>query len=196
MKIVKTANWKDKISGGLADKRKPEDYCKEQLEKGMKIELEHTNDLEKAKEIAMDHLEEFEDFADCKGCNYYDALEEMENQCKKRKESMKILQTQKFARKKRKKKNDYNPYAICTQSVGEKEGTTERSKWDEDAKERYDSCIEKVEKKESQVSPRYRVQEQDNGLFLLIDSQKNEIVNQSQNEQEMVNLANLMNSEM
>ncbi len=49
---------KDKISGGLADKAQPSDFDSEQLKKGIKIELEHTNDEDVAKEIAMDHLAE------------------------------------------------------------------------------------------------------------------------------------------
>jgi len=43
-----------------------------QLEKGMKIELEHTSDLDEARDIALDHLVEFPD--------YYDRLEKMEKE--------------------------------------------------------------------------------------------------------------------
>jgi hypothetical protein len=42
-----------------------------QLKKGIKIEKEHTSDLNVAKEIALDHLKEFPD--------YYDKLETIEN---------------------------------------------------------------------------------------------------------------------
>lgn len=52
------SNWKDKIKGGLADKRKPSDFDRKALEAGIKVEMEHTNDPHMAKEIAMDHLEE------------------------------------------------------------------------------------------------------------------------------------------
>jgi hypothetical protein len=41
-----------------------------QLCKGMKVELEHTGDLALAREIALDHLNEFPD--------YYDRLEKVE----------------------------------------------------------------------------------------------------------------------
>jgi len=41
-----------------------------QLSKGIKVELEHTGDLAIAREIALDHLNEFPD--------YYDRLEKVE----------------------------------------------------------------------------------------------------------------------
>jgi len=41
-----------------------------QLSKGIKVELEHTGDLAMAREIALDHLNEFPD--------YYDRLEKVE----------------------------------------------------------------------------------------------------------------------
>lgn len=75
---VKDAN---KIKGGLADKISIEELSKkhkvsvdkivEQLLKGIEVELEHTNDKDKAKEIAMDHLFEMPD--------YYTKLKKMEN---------------------------------------------------------------------------------------------------------------------
>ena len=49
---------KDKLPGGLADKKQPEDFDADQLDQGVKVELEHTNDRDLAKEIAMDHLTE------------------------------------------------------------------------------------------------------------------------------------------
>lgn len=42
----------------------------DQLEKGIRVEYEHTKDRNKAKEIALDHLLEFPD--------YYDRLEKVE----------------------------------------------------------------------------------------------------------------------
>lgn len=48
----------DQISGGLADKFLPQDFDIEQLKQGIKVEMEHTNDPELAREIAMDHLTE------------------------------------------------------------------------------------------------------------------------------------------
>ncbi len=52
----------DKIPGGLADKSKSEDFDKEQLDAGTKIEMEHTKDQKVAQEIAMDHLTEDPDY--------------------------------------------------------------------------------------------------------------------------------------
>lgn len=76
---------KNTIKGGKADKMSVEDIAKKfnvsvkkieaQLKKGVKIEMEHTKDKEKATEIAMDHLSEFPD--------YYDRIEKMEKEAKK-----------------------------------------------------------------------------------------------------------------
>ena len=66
---------KDKIPGGLADKKQPKDFDKKQLQKGKKVEKEHTNDPSKAEEISMDHLTEFP--------KYYNALDKMEKKLKK-----------------------------------------------------------------------------------------------------------------
>lgn len=52
------------------DPRPDSQYDSTQLQKGMMIELEHTNNAKIAKKIAKDHLDEFK--------NYYTALEEME----------------------------------------------------------------------------------------------------------------------
>jgi len=49
---------KDKIPGGLADKKKPSDFNPKSLKAGMKIESEHTSNKAIAKEISMDHLTE------------------------------------------------------------------------------------------------------------------------------------------
>ena len=48
----------DVIDGGLADDKMPSDFNKKQLAKGIKVEMEHTNDPLVAIEIAMDHLME------------------------------------------------------------------------------------------------------------------------------------------
>lgn len=45
---------------------------RQQLSKGIKVELEHTTDPKIAKEIALDHLAEFPD--------YYDRLEDVEEE--------------------------------------------------------------------------------------------------------------------
>jgi hypothetical protein len=74
----------DQIKGGLADKLSLEDISKKfnfdvdklkkELESGTKVEMEHTDDKSKAKEIAMDHLAEMPD--------YYTRLEKMEKDAK------------------------------------------------------------------------------------------------------------------
>lgn len=61
---------KDEIPGGRADNVQPDMFDSEQLRKGIAHELEHTNDKDKAREIAMDHL--LEDPL------YYDNLEKIE----------------------------------------------------------------------------------------------------------------------
>jgi len=64
------AEWKDKIPGGLGDKKTPKDFDPDALAKGQKIEMEHTSDPDMAKEIAIDHLTEDK--------KYYDKLETIE----------------------------------------------------------------------------------------------------------------------
>ena len=60
----------DKIPGGLGDKRSPQDFDPKQIAKGVKVEMEHTDDPDLAREIAMDHLTEDPD--------YYTKLEKVE----------------------------------------------------------------------------------------------------------------------
>jgi hypothetical protein len=77
---------KNTIKGGKSDKLSLQDIAdkfkvsvdkiKSQLQKGVKIESEHTSDKEKAREIAMDHITEFPD--------YYDRLEKMEKGANKK----------------------------------------------------------------------------------------------------------------
>jgi predicted metallo-beta-lactamase superfamily hydrolase len=52
----------DSIKGGLADSTNPSQYNPIELEKGIKVEMEHTNDPTIATEIAMDHLLEDPDY--------------------------------------------------------------------------------------------------------------------------------------
>lgn len=52
----------------------PVEAIEDQVEKGIKVELEHTSDLDKARQIAIDHLTEFPD--------YYDRLKKMEDEAK------------------------------------------------------------------------------------------------------------------
>jgi len=62
----------DKTPGGLADNNKPSDFDSKALDKGTKIEMEHTDDKDLAEEIAMDHLKEHK--------NYYELLPKMEKE--------------------------------------------------------------------------------------------------------------------
>jgi hypothetical protein len=62
----------EKIPGGLGKDKKPNDFNKDDLEAGVKVEMEHTEDRDIAKEIAMDHLTEDKD--------YYRKLRKMENE--------------------------------------------------------------------------------------------------------------------
>lgn len=62
----------DSIPGGLADKKTDANYDSKQLAMGEKVELEHTDDKAKAREIARDHLEEIPD--------YYTRLKKMESE--------------------------------------------------------------------------------------------------------------------
>lgn len=83
----------DKVPGGLADDLSIEDIAKrhsvsvgqlkDQLEKGIKVEMEHTDDKEVAKEIAKDHLME--------DPNYYDKLARIEPQHESLNEGKKVL---------------------------------------------------------------------------------------------------------
>jgi hypothetical protein len=61
----------DKLKGGLGDNRPDSDFPAKELKKGIKVEMEHTNDPEVAKEVTKDHLTEFP-----KG--YYEELDKME----------------------------------------------------------------------------------------------------------------------
>jgi len=75
----------NKLKGGLADKMSLEDIArkhsafigtiKKELELGIKVEMEHTTDKTKAREIAMDHLAELPD--------YYSRLDKMEKEGEK-----------------------------------------------------------------------------------------------------------------
>jgi len=62
----------EKIPGGLAAGKSPEDYDSKALAAGIKVELEHTSDRKVAQEIAMDHLEE--------DPKYYEKLARMEGE--------------------------------------------------------------------------------------------------------------------
>jgi hypothetical protein len=70
----------DQIKGGKADNKSYSDFDQEQLKKGIKVEMEHTDNPSLAKEIAADHLAEFP--------NYYDELAKMENKMKQQNEGI------------------------------------------------------------------------------------------------------------
>lgn len=75
----------NKLVGGKSDKLSIKDIAKKfdvstseiqaQIRKGVRVEMEHTSDKEKATEIATDHVSEFAD--------YYDRLDKMENKASK-----------------------------------------------------------------------------------------------------------------
>lgn len=71
--------WKAKMQKSLKidkkDTRPDQDYDPYWLAQGIKVEMEHTNDPEIAKEIAKDHLDEFP--------QYYEYLKKMENGLRK-----------------------------------------------------------------------------------------------------------------
>lgn len=60
----------DRLPGGLSDKGPPKNVDPAQVEKGVKVEMEHTDDPAVAREIAYDHLTE--------DPRYYDKLETIE----------------------------------------------------------------------------------------------------------------------
>jgi hypothetical protein len=58
MKIIKKLYEIENLIGGLGDGTSDKEFDKDELEKGTKHEMEHTNSEETAKEIAKDHLSE------------------------------------------------------------------------------------------------------------------------------------------
>lgn len=69
-------NWHDELPGGLADKKKPQDFGPKALAEGEKVEREHTSSPHIAEEITMDHLTEHP--------GYYPALRKMETKLEQR----------------------------------------------------------------------------------------------------------------
>lgn len=55
---MKIRIYEEKLIGGVGENTKPEDVNAIQLEVGIAIEYEHTNDKEMATSIALDHLTE------------------------------------------------------------------------------------------------------------------------------------------
>lgn len=87
----------NKIKGGVADKYTPQDLARKhslfigtiekEIEIGIKVEMEHTNSKETAKEIAMDHIYEFPDYYS----NKKYGLKASEKKLEKQNESIKIF---------------------------------------------------------------------------------------------------------
>lgn len=67
--------FREQIPGGEAAGKRPEDFDPIQLHRGMRVELEHTDDRMLATEIAMDHLAEDSD--------YYEKLATIHNPVRK-----------------------------------------------------------------------------------------------------------------
>jgi hypothetical protein len=75
----KMASNSDKLKGGKGDDVPYSKMNKKQLELGTKIEMEHTDDPEIAKEIAGDHLaEQVDEGKSKKEQNYYSLLEKID----------------------------------------------------------------------------------------------------------------------
>jgi DNA topoisomerase IB len=64
------ARYRDQMPGGIGDDRVPSDFDPPQLAKGIKVEMEHTDNKDIAREVAVDHLTE--------DPHYYDKLEQVE----------------------------------------------------------------------------------------------------------------------
>ena len=70
LKRVLLEGFIDKMKGGLGDDKTPSDFDLDALLKGIRVEMEHTDDIMVAMEISMDHLSE--------DSNYYEKLAKME----------------------------------------------------------------------------------------------------------------------
>lgn len=56
--------WRDRIHGGKADDKTPEDFDIDDIRIGTAVEREHSNNPDIATEIALDHLEENPEYYD------------------------------------------------------------------------------------------------------------------------------------
>lgn len=82
VRLIKSAAA-DLIPGGRGDNAKPSQFDKSEIAMGMKVEKEHTDSKELAKQIAVDHLTEFPD--------YYTRLDKMESEAKKAKQAAEAM---------------------------------------------------------------------------------------------------------
>ena len=73
-RLSKFVASQDELQGGLGDDAQTTDFSDEQVTKGIKVEMEHTDDPGVAREIVLDHLTE--------DPRYYDHLEDMETTMK------------------------------------------------------------------------------------------------------------------
>lgn len=80
--LDKIAKSSDKVKGGFGDEQSDEKFDSKQLNKGIEVEMEHTDDPQIAKEITKDHLQESKDFKGGNGGKYYDKLEKLEDDVK------------------------------------------------------------------------------------------------------------------
>lgn len=112
-------NPNETLQGGAGDKLTIEDiatkhnvsveYAKEQLNKGIKIESEHTTDIEKQTEIALDHLSEF--------IEYYNELEKMEEKLKEKEAKKDSFEREGFQTGKGKLYEFFTPQEIADKMV-------------------------------------------------------------------------------
>jgi len=72
----------ERIPGGFSEGKPDSEFDPDQLEKGIKVELEHTGNIGVAKEVSKDHL--------CENKRYYDYLEEMEEKAEKKGDSCRL----------------------------------------------------------------------------------------------------------
>jgi len=56
--------WRDRLEGGKADNKNPEDFPNEDIIIGQKVQREHTSNPDIATELAMDHLSKDSDYYD------------------------------------------------------------------------------------------------------------------------------------
>ncbi len=79
MQPVDDSEKKDSLEGGVGDDVPYEKMNKKQLEMGQKVEMEHTDNSETAKEIAGDHLaEQLEGGKDKEEQDYYTELKKID----------------------------------------------------------------------------------------------------------------------
>lgn len=104
---------KNKLKGRKGDKLTPDDVNYYEFQKGWKHELEHTDDIDKAKEIALDHLAE--------DPNYYTHLEMIEYVANKKKRTDLPIEYKKGQEKD--KDNQMTPVKSVTTSISGKVAT-------------------------------------------------------------------------